>query len=336
LKTKLILALVLTSLSIAVWQPVTAADPVELVPSERVILEITADMTIDRIIQRVYPREKELWPRIKQKLIETNPSSFAPGSEQLIPGQRLKLVDLKRIADQQELPPRTRVGFVIGLEGNARSIDAAGRGASLQLNSPVFEGDRIETDPESSLRIRMDDGARVMLKGDTVLSITEYVITEGYGAGSSSVLDLLRGGLRAITGAIGASTGGNYQMQTGVAAIGIRGTDYVIKLCKLDDCTQTVSRDDPNARLHAAVLEGAISMSTGNGQQITIAAGEYAYANRESLVAGDRAGVPAGFLNAEEAQQFDASARQRASSQDQQASGAWKWILGIMLLVVAL
>jgi len=336
LKIKLILVLMLTSLSIAAWRPATAAADVELVPSERVILEINEGMTIDRIIQRVYPRDRALWPRIEQKLIETNPDSFEAGTKRLIPGQRLKLVDIKRADDEADLPSRTRVGFVTGLQGNASSSDANGRVADLQLNSAVYEGDRIETDPESRLRIRMDDGATIMLKGNSVLKVTEYVITQGYDAGSSSVLDLLRGGLRAITGAIGANRKANYELDTGVAAIGIRGTDYVIKLCKLDDCTQTVNRNDPSARLHAAVLEGAITLTIRDGRQISMAMGDYGSASRDSLAVEDRGKLPAGLLSAEEARRFDAAVKQQPTAPQRQSADAWKWILGILLFAAVL
>lgn len=326
----------LTALGLIAVQPAAVAAEFELVPSERVITKITDDMTIDQIIQRIYPRNSDLWPQIKQKLMETNPASFVQYSDRLIPGMRLKLVDIERVYNQEELPPKVRVGYVGRLEGQARSTDDAGRVATLQANSLVFEGDRIETDPQSRIQIQLDDGAQVQLKGDTVLKITEYVITAGYDENSSSVFDLLRGGLRKITGAIGASASANYQVQTGMATIGIRGTEYVIKLCKLDDCTQTVSRNDPDAKLHAVVLEGAITLTTDDEVQILMAMGEYGTATPDKLLIEEAVPVPAGFLDQEEAQQFDSSKQQRVENSDGDSSGAWKWILGILLLAVAL
>jgi len=336
LKSKLIVSLILTVLALPVAQPATAAASTELVLSDRVIMKITDEMTIDQIIERIYPRNRELWPQIKQKLIEINPASFVQYSDRLIPGMRLKLVDIRKVYDQQELPPKTRVGYVSWIEGQVRSTDDGGRVAPLKVNSLVFEGDRIETDAESRVRILLDDGAEVQLKGDTVLKITEYVITAGYDEGSSSVFDLLRGGFRKITGAIGASAMANYQVQTGMATIGIRGTEYVVKLCKLDDCTQTVSRNDPNAKLHAAVLQGAITLTTDDEIQILMAMGEYGTATRERLSIENDAPAPAGFLEQGEAQQFDASKQQRAANDVQESSGTWKWILGILLLAAAL
>lgn len=332
----LLITVILTLLSLAVYQPVSAAASVELVPSSRVILKITSGMTVDQIIQRVYPKDKDLWPQIKAKLIETNPNSFVQYSDRLVPGTRLKLVDIRRIYDQEQLEPKIKVGFVAKLKGKAIARDVNNRVQQLQINSQIFEGDRIETELASRVKILMDDGAEVFLKEDSVLKISEYVITAGYGEKSSSILDLLRGGLRKITGSIGASALANYQLQTGLATIGIRGTDYVIKLCKQDDCTQTVSRNDPDAKLHAVVLQGAITLTTEEEVQILMAMGEYGTATTETLIIEEEAPVPVGFLNQEETQQFNATVPQKTEIKEEKSTKVWPWILGVLLLAIGL
>ena len=293
-------------------------------------------MTIDDIIARVYPTDEDLWPQIKAKLIETNPYSFVQYSDRLIPGVRLKLVDIRRILDQEELIPKVQVGHVAQLGGQASASDVNGRMNQLQINSIIFEGDRLETAPGAELYILMDDGAEVHLKEDSVLKISEYVITAGYDEGSSSILDLLRGGLRKLTGSIGGSALANYQVQTGLATIGIRGTEYVIKLCKLDDCSQTVSRNDPDAKLHAVVLEGAITLTTDKDVQILIAMGEYGTATTEVLVVEEEKSVPVGFLDAEESQLFNVTVPQQVGQQEEETSSSWMWIVGVLLLAVGL
>lgn len=334
----LLFTVILALLSFAVYQPVAAAASVELLPSSRVILKITSEMTVDKIIQRVYPKDKDLWPQIKAKLIETNPGSFVQYSDRLIPGTRLKLVDIKRIYDQEELSPKIKVGFVARLDGQVSARDVNNRVQQLQINSQIFEGDRVETDPGARVKILMDDGAEVYLKEDSVLKISEYVITSGYGKESSSILDLLRGGLRKITGSIGASSLANYQLQTGLATIGIRGTDYVIKLCKQDDCTQTVSRNDPEAKLHAVVLEGAITLTTEEEVQILMAMGEYGTATTETLIIEDEKPVPSGFLDQQETQMFQAAtpAAKPEAGEEKSSKKGWAVVLGILLLAIGL
>ena len=328
----MLFALLLTLLSYGVYSPVANSASVELVPSSRVILKITSAMTIDDIITRVYPKDKDLWPQIKARLIEINPTSFVQYSDRLIPGVRLKLVDIRRIPDQEALIPKIHVGHVAQLGGQASARDINGRMVQLQVNSSIFESDRLETEPGAALYILMDDGAEIHLKGDSVLKLSEYVITAGYDEGSSSILDLLRGGLRKLTGAIGASPFANYQVQTGLATIGIRGTEYVVKICKLDDCSQTVSRNDPDAKLHAVVLEGAITLTTDKDVKILMAMGEYGTATPEVLVVEEEKPVPEGFLDAEESQMFNVTTTQ----QEEESSSPWIWIAGILLLVVGL
>jgi len=336
LNRNLVFTLLLLLLPNAFYQPVVNAADVELVPSSRVILKISGEMTIDDIIRRVYPKDKDLWPQIKAKLIETNPYSFVQYSERLIPGLRLKLVDIKRIYEQEELAPKIRVGYVAQLEGQAIARDLDGMVKPLQINSQIFEGDRLETEIGARLYILMDDGAEVHLKEDSALKISEYVITAGYGKESSSILDLIRGGLRKITGSIGASSLANYQVQTGFATIGIRGTEYVIKLCKQDDCTQNVSRNDPDAKLHAVVLKGAITLSTDDDVRILMAMGEYGTATPDALVLEEEAPVPAGFLDTDEVQIFNKVEMPKAQPEEQSSSSPWVWIVGLLLLAAGI
>lgn len=323
-------------LSNAFYQPAVNAADVELVPSSRVILKISEEMTIDDIIRRIYPKDKDLWPQIKAKLIETNPNSFVQYSDRLIPGLRLKLVDIKRIYEQEELAPKIKVGYVAQLEGQATARDLDGRLKQLQINSQVFEGDRLETEVDARLYILMDDGAEVHLKEDSALKISEYVITTGYGKESSSILDLIRGGLRKITGSIGASSFANYKVQTGFGTIGIRGTEYVIKLCKQDDCSQNVSRNDPDAKLHAAVLKGAITLTTDDDVRILMAMGEYGTATPDELVLEEETPVPAGFLDTDEVKIFNDVGMQKAQPEEQSSSSPWAWIVGLLLLAVGI
>ena len=332
----LVFTLLLLLLSNAFYQPVVNAADVELVPSSRVILKISEDMSIDDIIRRIYPKDKDLWPQIKAKLIETNPYSFVQYSDRLIPGLRLKLVDIKRVYEQEELTPKSKVGYVAQLIGRATSRGVDSKVHQLQINSQIFEGDRLETEVGARLYILMDDGAEVHLKEDSALKISEYVISAGYGKESSSILDLIRGGLRKITGSIGASSHANYQVQTGFATIGIRGTEYIVKLCKQDDCTQNVSRNDPDAKLHAVVLNGAISVSTDDDVRILMAMGEYGTATPGVLVLEDETPVPAGFLDADEVQSFNKVEVPKSQAEEQSSSSPWIWIVGLLLLAVGI
>ncbi len=306
----------------------------EIVPSSRVITRVIEGMTINDIVRKIYPQEKLLWPEIKEKIIAINPDSFHPYSDKLINGTRLKLVDIKRIY-QEDISTRVKVGYIVRQQGGASVKDAIGNIQGLEINSQIYEGDRITTAAGANLYIQMDDGAEIYLKGDSVIKISEYVITSGYDDKSSSILDLIRGGLRKITGAIGASALSKYKVQTGLATIGIRGTEYVIKLCKLDDCSQTVSRNDPDAKLHAVVLDGIITLTTEEETQILMAIGEYGTASREALAIQDKAPVPEGMLDADESNRFNVTIprqlEERAVKEEEKINPSWAWLLLLLL-----
>ena len=316
-------------------QSAIAQVTVELEPSSRVILHVDPDMSIDQIVRKVYPAEVELWLDIKNKLIELNPYSFHPNSDRLVAGSRLKLVEIKRLTEQV-ISNKHKVGFVVRQKGQVTVKDVNGETQILEINSPIYEGDRITTGTGSTAFIAMDDGAEIYLKEDSVVKISTYIITAGYDKDSSSILDLIRGGLRKVTGSIGASALSNYQVQTGLATIGIRGTEYVIKLCKQDDCNQTVGRNDPDAKLHAAVLEGAITLTTDDDVQILMAISEYGVVSREEMAVLDGVTVPSGLLDTEESAQFKVITPQQQKPDGSDSNNLWKWILGIILIGVGI
>ncbi len=323
---------------LAYQSPVLAAK-YELSTSSRIILEIDPGMTLDQIVERVYPEYPLLWPQIKEKLIATNPRSFIGGTERLVTGTRLKLLEVRQVYEQTLLP-KTQVGYVSNISGPATARDINGRFNRLLTNSVIFEGDRLETPPGTQMSIIMDDGAEVFMKEDTVIKVSEYRITDNYGEDSSSILDLLRGGFRTITGAIGSSALSTYQVQVGLVTIGVRGTEYVAKLCKGDDCTQTVSRNDPDAKLHAVVLDGAITLTRDEEVQILMALGEYGTASGDQLIIEETSEVPNGFLDEDESYKFNVTIPQQMAEtqpvEEPESDTSWGAILGGLLLLLAL
>ncbi|MCP4491784.1 MAG: FecR domain-containing protein [Gammaproteobacteria bacterium] len=312
-----------------------AATVHEIVPSSRVITRVIPGMTVNDIIHKIYPQEKKLWTEIKEKLIDINPDSFHPYSDKLVTGSRLNLVDIKRI-HQEEVSSKRKVGYIVRQEGKASVKGLNGDVQELEINSQIYEGDRITTAKAANLYILMDDGAEIYLKSDSVIKISEYVITSDTNSGGSSILDLIRGGLRKITGAIGASALSNYRVQTGLATIGIRGTEYVIKLCKHDDCSQAVGRNDSDAKLHAVVLEGIITLTTEEETQILMAIGEYGTANGEELLIEEDVSIPVGMLSEEESTRFNVTIPKQQMEEKQaeeESGGNWVWLLGLLLFL---
>jgi hypothetical protein len=123
----------------------------------------------------------------------------------------------------------------------------------------------------------MDDGALVILRPSSELVVEQYRYSSAAQTGSAaaqtphSVMSLVRGGLRAITGTLGKANPEAYEMQTAVATIGIRGTDYSALYCA-EDC------GDPDIApgLYVGVAEGRVFVRNAAGL-LDLAPGEHAF-----------------------------------------------------------
>jgi hypothetical protein len=72
----------------------------------------------------------------------------------------------------------------------------------------------------------MTDGGTIVLRPNSVFEITRYSFSKDNPEIGTVLFNFLKGGARAISGAIGKANRENYQFKTPVATIGIRGTDY--------------------------------------------------------------------------------------------------------------
>jgi hypothetical protein len=116
------------------------------------------------------------------------------------------------------------VARVIQLQGQVEADHPQGR-RGLQLGSPIFEQDRILTQSESYAILLFRDSSKVTVQPHSEFLISEYRYEVG-GKNNRSLLKLLSGGIRALTGMIGKENRKNYQVSTPVATIGIRGTGF--------------------------------------------------------------------------------------------------------------
>ena len=98
-------------------------------------------------------------------------------------------------------------------------------GASIQLNAGdnLRQGDVIQTGSSSSVTVMMIDGTALNLSANTRMVLNEYIFDPS-STNNSSLLTLVQGGFASVAGQI-AKTGG-LNIQTKVATMGIRGTEF--------------------------------------------------------------------------------------------------------------
>lgn len=298
----------------------------EFVPSSRAIMRVGPNQSLDLIVQQIYPDHQKLWPRIKQEIHKRNPQAFNQYTGRLMAGQRLQLVTVKTI-HETELVTVTQAGSVQTVKGYAVVTDKNGKEGRLMKDSLVYEGDRLITAKGARLVVKMIDGAELRIKSDSAVRITEYRMTSGFETGSRSIIDLIKGGLRKITGSIGANPLSVYRFHTGVMTIGVRGTDYVVKLCRANDCEQSAGRNGADTNMHVVVLDGLISLQDEEGAQGELALGQYAVASSDKVVKVDDAHPASGLLNSEEQMLFE-----KLEPLAKEERSIWPWLLGGALL----
>ncbi len=131
-----------------------------------------------------------------------------------------------------------RVDFAYG---DVKRTDTAGQTQRLRKGATINEGDTIVT-ARGRAQIRFNDGARASLLPNSEFRVDTYEFEEEKQEEAKSFFSLLKGGLRAITGAIGKLRRDAYKVTTPSATIGIRGTEYL------------------------AVLGNSLTVTVGNGE----------------------------------------------------------------------
>lgn len=124
-----------------------------------------------------------------------------------------------------------QIGEVIFARGIVSAKSLAGVIRVLGKEAPIYKGDVITTGPKSFSVIKMIDESRLSVRPDTVFSFDEYSLKENQ---ESAVMQLFKGGLRSISGLISKRKPEAFKLNTTVATIGIRGTDFDARLCEVD------------------------------------------------------------------------------------------------------
>jgi len=138
------------------------------------------------------------------------------------------------------------VGEVTTLIGRASATGSEGSARKLARGAPVHAGDRLETEAGGHVHIRFIDGGLVSVRPLSRLHIEDYSRADNVRQGAIK-FNLEHGVVRSVTGAWGEADRERFRLNTPVVAIGIKGTDFVVKANA--------------AKTQAAVVSGAIVMT---------------------------------------------------------------------------
>src|SRR3990167_10282981 len=126
------------------------------------------------------------------------------------------------------------IGKVIWVKGGAFSAISQDKiERPLQKDSPIYLNDTLITDDHAQAQIVFTDNSLMTFRQKTQFRIDQYQYqpkkeNEKQKSVGKYVMSLIEGGFRTITGLIAKNNPDDYQVNTPVATIGVRGTDYTV------------------------------------------------------------------------------------------------------------
>ena len=128
---------------------------------------------------------------------------------------------------------------------------------TLEKTSPIFETDMIKTGAKSFAVIKLKDGTRITVRPDSELGIKKYKFEEGK---EEAEFELVKGGMRALTGLMGKSSPDATKVKTAYATMGIRGTSFDVRLCDAD-CVAEQQQKSGTRELTSLVVGRAVNLN---------------------------------------------------------------------------
>lgn len=110
--------------------------------------------------------------------------------------------------------------------GDVRIVATTGEERKPVKGDEFSAGERILTGANGMAQLRMRDGGFIAVRANTDMRLDEFIFNGEEDGQERSLITLLQGGFRAITGLIGRTNKENYAIHTPTATIGIRGTDH--------------------------------------------------------------------------------------------------------------
>jgi len=253
--------------------------------------------------------------------VRQNPHAFINNDPtQMKSGVRLTLPQKVVLRSEPAKPvKRQQVGVVVESSGSVLAVDKRKVSRKLSRDHPVFLGDKIITGENGSVRLRMIDEAILDLRCFSIMVIEEYALITSK---RKSILNLLQGSLKKITGKIGKMTEDVYELRTPLASVGVRGTEYALRVFQSKGCGGTIDAGDG---LYLEVIKGLVDVHNEAGHEV-IAKGEVAYVSLPKA-APRKVRIKPGVIRPAE---IKSEVKIDVKEPEEESSSLWWWLLGIV------
>ena len=160
-------------------------------------------------------------------------------------------------------------GAIQNVTGNVTITNEENITRKASVKEAIKPGDTVSTEAKSETLIKMADNTTIVLRPNTQFKFTEYRFDKK--PTDSSILTVLRGTARLVTGLIGRNNTANFRVGTPTATIGIRGTDFEVAVLPEDTA-------DARAGVYNYVRDGSTNIQLASGQNVNVAKSQTAFA----------------------------------------------------------
>lgn len=169
------------------------------------------------------------------------------------------------------------VGTIQNISGALLAKKDSGATRVLAKDSEINQHETLITQKNTYARIKFIDNSELTIGPDSQLKVDRFFYDEEKPQDDNIVLNLIKGGLRSITGALGKRSKDKVSIKTPTATIGIRGTTFDANYIANDIKAGPEKGSRALAKgLYVNVIEGAIDVKNQAGT-LAFAAGQFGY-----------------------------------------------------------
>lgn len=163
-------------------------------------------------------------------------------------------------------------GTVTHLSGVLSAKKPDGSIRVLAERSEVAAGEVLTSERNTYANIRFSDGGQMTLKPASSVRIEKFAYQQDKPQEDSFAISLLTGGLRMVTGIVGARSRAKFQVGTQTATIGIRGTTFNVDDCVAGAGGEGCAGVEPG--IYVGVSNGSVELSNAEGRML-LRAGQF-------------------------------------------------------------
>jgi hypothetical protein len=167
-------------------------------------------------------------------------------------------------------------GTVTHLSGVLSAKKPDGTIRVLAERSEIATGDVLTSERNTYANIRFSDGTQMTMKPASSVKLDKFAFQQDKPQEDSFAISLLTGGLRLVTGLVGARNRAKFEVKTNTATIGIRGTTFNIDDCA-DASGEACTGHEPG--IYVGVTNGQVSVTNSEGS-LLVRAGAFSRVTR--------------------------------------------------------